>query len=451
MPTARGNIRTNRPSCCQNYKIRYNYSNMKHRDSSFPITSISLIGLMLIAIQLLTGCSVVQSFMPTETPTVTSSPLPTATPLPPTLTPTPTAVPYYIDATVLSGDLQVPIIIYHRFITDDVGPTTSMKMQLTEFKNELQTLYDNDFTVVSLYDWINGTWSVPIGRRPLIITIDDVWYADTLFINEDGAPSNLSGLGILYDFYQEHPDFGYHAAVFAVNGDKYYAEKQVGDDFFVSDNATWTTPSWRIKLGNTIAWAIDHGIEVYNHTLNHYVLTDVKDKKIQKQLIDNDVVLRNFLTEAGRGDLIPTLNNMIALPEGKWPASQSGKNVILNYKNPEGEPVLAVMEAYNLDAVQFTPSYFSPGFNPFAIARITASPYFVNYIVENKESIPAAQSCQLGPFKQEQSADQAVLQELVSNAVTSDACPEGVYHVGDFIFVARDDKVTLHTTPAGSQ
>jgi hypothetical protein len=424
---------------------------MIRRDSSSPIPLISLIALVLVAVQLLTGCSVVQSFMPTETPTVTSTPIPTATPLPPTPTPTPTEVPFYIDATVLSGDLQVPILIYHRFITDDIGPTTSMKMQLTEFKNELQTLYDNGFTLVSLYKWINGTWSVPVGRRPLILTIDDVWYADTLFINEDGMPSDLSGLGILYEFCQQHPDFGYHAAVFAINGDKYYAEKQIGDNFYVSDNATWTTPSWRIKLGNTIGWAIDHGVEVYNHTLNHYVLTNLKDKKIQQQLQENDIVVRNFLTEAGREDLVPSLVNIIALPEGKWPASQSGKNVILNYTNPEGEPVIAVMEAYNLDNVQFTPSYFSPGFNPFAIARITASPYFVNYIIKNKESIPAAQSCQLGPFNQEQSADQVILQELVSNAVTSGACPEGVYHVSDYIFVARDGKVTLHTAPAGSE
>ncbi len=451
MPTAKGNIKTNKRSCCQNYKIRDHYSNMIRRDSSSLITSISLISFVLVALQLLTGCSVAQSFMPTETPTITPTPIPTATSLPPTPTLTPTEVPFYVDATVLSGDLQVPILIYHRFITDDVGPTTSMKMQLTEYKEELQTLYENDFTLVSLYDWINGTWNVPVGRRPLILTIDDVWYADTLFINDDGTPSDLSGLGILYDFYQEHPDFGYHAAVFAINGDKYYAEKQVGNDFYVSDNATWTTPSWRIKLGNTIAWAIGHGIEVYNHTLTHPVLTNLENVEIQHQLQENDYVVRDFLTEAGHEDLIPTLNNIIALPVGKWPESQSGKNVILNYTNPEGKPVMAVMEAYNLDNVQFTPSYFSENFNPFAIARITASPYFVNYIVENKESIPAAQSCQLGPFKQEQSANQTILQELVSNAVTSGTCPEGVYHVSDYIFVARDGKVTLHTAPAGSE
>lgn len=415
----------------------------KHHLSQLPGLSNFLL-FSLLASLFISGCSVVQSFMPTETPTITPTSTPTATPLPPTPTPTPTEVPFYVDATVMAGDLQVPILIYHRFIPDYVGPTTSMKMQLSEFENELHALYDNGFSLVSLYDWINGTYTLPVGKRPLIITIDDVWYADSLFLNEDGTPSDLSGLGILYNFYQAHPDFGYHAAVFAINGDKYYAEKQIGDMFVVSDNATWTTPSWRIKLGNTIAWAVEHGIEVYNHTLNHPVLTDLPNAQIQEQLAKNDIVVREFLSEAGREDIIPQLKNIIALPEGKWPATQSGKNVILNYKDPEGKPVLAVMEAYNLDAAQFTPSYFTDGFNPYAIPRITASPYFVNFIIENKESIPAAQSCQLGPLKQEQAGDQAVLEQLIHDAIASSQCPDGVYHVSGLIFVARDGLVRIH-------
>jgi len=421
---------------------------MKKLQPSLLQKIIPLILVTLLAAQVLSGCSVVQSFMPTETPTLTPTPLPTATPLPPSPTPTPTEVPFFVDATVMPLDQQVPILIYHRFIPDYIGPTTPMKMQLSEFKYELQTLYDNGFTLVSLYDWIHGSSLVPPGRRPLILTIDDVWYADTLFINEDGSLSDLSALGILHDFYEEHPDFGYHAAVFAIYGDKYYAEKQIGDVFVVSDNATWTTPSWRIKLGNTIAWAVENGIEVYNHTLEHPTLTNLPDDQIQIQLAKNDVVLREFLTQAGREDIIPLLKNIIALPEGKWPEKQSGKNVILNYKDPEGKPVLAVMEAYNMDAAKYTPSYFSADFNPFAIPRITASPYFVNYIVQSKETIPAAQACQLGPFKQEQDGDVAVLQELILNAVTSGQCPEGAYHVSGHIFVAQNGKVNLHTQAA---
>lgn len=411
------------------------------------LTSWLLLLVGLLSILIMSNCTVVQSFMPTETPTITPTPLPTATPLSPTSTPTPTEVPYFVNATVMGLDQEVPILIYHRFIPDRVGPTTSMKMQLSEFKNELELLYENGFTLVSLYDWVLGTSYVPPGRRPLILTIDDVWQGDTLFINEDGSLSELSALGILYDFYQEHPDFGYHAAVFAIYGDKHYAVKQVGDMFIGPDNSTWTTPSWRIKLGNTIAWAVENGIEVYNHTLLHWIMTDLSNKDIQDQLFNNDLVLRDLLSEAGRQDIIPQLKNIVALPEGKWPSSQSGKNVVLNYKDPEGKPVIAVMEAYNLDAAQFTPSYFSDSFNPFAIARITASPYFVQFIIQNIDDLPPAQACQLGPIQQEQENDSAVLQDQIRNLVASGACPDGVYHVNGFIFIAQDGEIRPHTAP----
>ena len=142
-------------------------------------------------------------------------------------------------------------------------------MQLREFRNELQTLYDNNFSLVSLKSWVDGTFNVPPGKKPLIITMDDLWFANQLFIQPDGIPSELSGIGILWKFSQEHPDFGFHVAGFAIMGDKLYAYKQVEDEFFTGDNETWNSKTWKKELGATIAWAIDHGVEVYNHTLLH--------------------------------------------------------------------------------------------------------------------------------------------------------------------------------------
>ncbi len=397
----------------------------------------------LLCASLLVGCTVVQSFMPSPTSTIT--PTFTFTPLPPTQTPTPTEVPYFVNATFFSGELQAPILIYHWFIPDHDGDTNAMKMQLTEFQSELESLYDNGFSLVSLESWVNGTFTVPQGRKPLIITIDDGWAANQLFVDDSGQPSQYSGLGVLWNFCQEHPEFGFHAAVFAIYGDKYYAEKQVGDQFIVVDNASWNTPSWRIKLGKTIAWAMDNGIETYNHTLHHPNLTSMDNASIQTELRQNDDVLREFLTEAGREDLIPKLNNMIALPEGKWPATESGKNVVRNYKTPEGKPVMAVLEAYNMDSVTFSPSFYSEGFNPYAIPRITASPYFVHFIIHNKDQIPTAETCALGPLEKVQAEDQAVLQGLIANAVNTQTCAEGVYHVSGYIFIAKNGMVTPYS------
>lgn len=400
-----------------------------------------------LAVWILTGCSVAQAFLPTSTPTL--SPTLTATPFPPmpTSTPTPTAteVPFYAEATVFSGELQVPILIYHRFFPDHYGPTTSTKMQISEFENELQRLYDAGFSLISLKSWIDGTFTVPQGRKPLVITIDDLWFADQIYIDEDGIPSEYSGIGILWSFSKEHPDFGFHVVGSAIMGDKYYADKLLGDRFIISEG-----DGWKDKLGNTMAWAIENGVEVYNHTFYHPRLSEISNQQIQFQLSENDKYARTLLKRVGRGDLISKLDNVIALPEGVWPATQSGKNIVLNYVDPEGKPVMAVLEAYNLDAAKFTPSYFSDGFNAFAIPRITASPYFIDFIIENKYLAPTAETCLLGPLEEEQAGDQVTLQKLIANAVISKTCNEGIYHINGFIFYAKDGGVRLHRVPGES-
>lgn len=397
----------------------------------------------------LAGCTYVQSFSPSPTPTATLPPTstPTLTPTP-TNTPTPTEPPFYVNATYFSGELQVPILIYHQFFPDAYGPTDATRMQLSEFQNELQTFYEEGFSLISLKSWIDGTFVVPAGRKPLVLTIDDGWYGDQLFIEDDGTPSVITGIGLLWKFSQEHPDFGFHVAVFAVMGDHYYSDKQVGDRFLISDGQDWYSSIWRKKLGNTIVWALEHGVEVYNHTLLHPNLGTISNSEIQRQLWENDWVVRDLLDEVGRNDLVPQLDNAIALPEGKWPSTQSGMRVLLNYKNPEKKPVMAIMEAYNLDGAQLTPSFYSQNFNPLAIPRITASPYMTSYIVENKELVPTALECQLGPLQVEQAQDPDVLQGLIQAAVSSGACQEGVYHVEGLLFVAKNGIVQQGTTTA---
>jgi len=392
---------------------------------------------------ILSGCSVASAFSPTMTPSLTPPPTETAVP---TMTPTATEVPFYLDALVWSGDLDVPIVIYHKFVPDYMD-TDATQMRLSDFREELQTFYDNGFTLIPLKSWIEGDFSVPTGRKPMVLTIDDLWFGNQIFIRDDGTPSPNSGIGVLWQFSQEHPDFGFHAALFAINGDKYYPEKEVGDAFYAADNVNFFSKSWHIKLGNTIAWALNNGIEVYNHTFDHpWNWPQISNTEIQDELKKNDYWLRQFLTESGHDDLIPQLDNLIALPEGKWPESDSGKKVVLNYKNTEGKPLLAVMEAYNMDDPQYTPSPFSSNFDPFHIARITASKYMTNYIVQNKDLAPTVALCKVGPMEEAQANNLDAVQAAIQATVASQACAQGIYNINGNIFIARDGTVSLFKT-----
>jgi len=415
---------------------------MKSKKTNLLLKFTAITLFVLIAAQLLSACSVVQSFMPTETPTSTATPLPTAT-AQPTATPTPTEVPFFLDAAVMPLNQQAPILLYHRFIPDGETKNAITFTHLSEFRSDLQKLYDSGFSLVSLQSWMDGNYSVSPGRKPLIITLYDFWFADQIYINDDGTPSLYSGIGVLWQFSQEHPDFGFSAAGFSNMGDKYYGDRQIGDRFYYGENLD----AMQIKLGQTIAWAIENGVEPYNHLYTHPLLPVTEDKDILFQVEENDRITRYRLTQAGREDLIPRLGNMIALPFGEWPSTYKGVELLKNYKNQEGEPVKAIFEAYLFADKVLTPSVYSPVFDRYNLARLTASDIMIQWIMEQAPTLPAAQSCQLGPLQQDQAADPVVIQGLISNALQSGTCSEGVYHVGELIFIARDGDVVPYAPP----
>lgn len=398
----------------------------------------------LIAGIMLSGCGVPATPGPTSTPT-TLPPTNTAIPPTQTITPSPTEVPFFVEATVWTGEPQVPILIYHRFVpdTEEIIPTT--KISFSDFKQQLQQLYDNGFSLIPLTSWLDGTFVVPEGRRPLILTIDDFWSADQVFIDEDGNPSQYSGVGILWRFSKEHPDFGFSVSGFSNMGDKFFADTLLTSEQRFIRNSEDNSTIWRDKLSEAMVWSIENGVEPYNHTYIHVQLDKTSPQDIQYQLSDNDRVTRAFLTRVKREDLIPRLGNIIALPFGVWPATYSGVQVLKNYKNPEGLPVAAIMEAYNLGEAQLTPSVFSSNFDRFKIQRITSSDSMIQFIVDHKEEVPAAQVCKVGPIAEEKAADIDALKAGILASINTGVCPEGIYNINGVVFIAKDGSVNLFT------
>ncbi len=392
-------------------------------------TSSKIILILMLA-SLLASCS-----SPT-TPAPTATTLPTNTPQP-TATPTATPVPYYVSATVLSGEIQAPIILYHRFREEH--DNDSVWVKLSTFKEQLQKLYDAGYSLVSLPSWIDGTFTVPAGRKPLVFTMDDGVFADQLFIGDDGLPVENCAIGILWRFAKDHPDFGFSAAIFSDVGDKYYADIAAGDWFIVSEGN-----AWKKKLGEAIAWGLDNGVEIYSHTYQHVDLSKTLPKDILLQLQMEDNTVRQFLYLAGRQDLNEKLGNMIALPYGIWPETQAGKDVLLHYKNPEGLLIQAIFEAYNSVDARFTPSFYSDDFDPMKLPRTTATNYSIDWVVSNKDSVPTALECKLGPTDESAKGDAAKLQTLITTAIQGGACPEGVYNVGGLIFIAKGGLVSQY-------
>jgi hypothetical protein len=217
---------------------------------------------LLILFPLLLGIALVGCRNPSNVP-VSNTPLPQMeielnTPIasdpspPPTITPTPIVLtdPVQLTATVWESLPKAPVLMYHRFNPQPGASSYRYTTSLNDFDRQLHALYDAGFSLVSLTDWLQGNIHLQNGRRPLIITIDDLFYADQISLTEDGNPALYSGVGRLWDFAQEHPDFNFKVALFYNLGDKGYANHYQNGSFTVQDG-------WRQARAEAIAWCLE--------------------------------------------------------------------------------------------------------------------------------------------------------------------------------------------------
>ncbi|MEW5829943.1 MAG: hypothetical protein AB1846_13705 [Chloroflexota bacterium] len=270
---------------------------------------------------------------------------------------------------------------------------------------------------------------LPPGRRPLIITLDDLFYNNQIRLDENGIPRADTGLGVAWNYYQNHPEFGFNYVLFASLGDKPYGD---GD----------LEGKWKTELGKTIAWCLDNGALVFSHTYYHIRLDKSTASEIVWDLKLNDKFLRELLTLAEREDLIPRLGNMLAIPYGYWPTGGE-LTVTQNYTNPEGLPMQALFDVDYIIRPKFLQPIYSPDFDKFRIPRIVANTEAIEYLIQNKELFPAAAECRLGPLDESLAGEAGYLETRIAEAVTSGTCPAGTYVVNGFVFDAQPASVGL--------
>ena len=342
-----------------------------------------------------------------------------------TLTPIPTAteIPFFLTATIWMEDARVPIINYHQFAPNTSEKSTDHKIRMEDFTAGMDALNQAGFTLIHLEDWIKGDLYVPEGRRPLVFTMDDLFYNNQIRLGENGNPREDTGMSLAWEYGQAHPEFGYKWALFANLGDKWYAE---GDP----------EGKWKGELTQTIIWCLEHDARVYNHTYQHIRMDKSSAEGIRWDLEQNDLFLRELLLKTGREDLIEGLGNMLAIPFGYWPEG-SAYAATTNYITPEGDPMLAVFDIDWPIRIKFMAPPYSPEFDPMRIPRIAMPPEAIAYLVEHQNEFPTPKTCQVGPLEEGKAGDQAYVEEQIQAQITSGACPAGVYILEEHTFDMR--------------
>jgi hypothetical protein len=280
---------------------------------------------------------------PTATPVPSPTPaVPTPTPIPPTPTPIPpTPTPTVDFGTIRPNELgAIPILAYHLIDRPDGRWSRSPE----NFRRDLERLYQNRYRLISLSDFVDNRIDVPAGFTPVVLTFDDSSPGQFRFIERDGqvVVDPESAVGILQQFYQEHPDFG-RAATFFVLPAADRPHNLFGQDEYQEKK---------------LRYLVENGMDIGNHSFWHQRLDIVDDEEVQHQLGRAKKILE---------EMVPGYTvDILSLPLGQWP-----KNRSLAFAG-EWEGIRYQHKAVLLAGTDLTEPPGHVDFNPNAIQRIQA-------------------------------------------------------------------------------
>jgi peptidoglycan/xylan/chitin deacetylase (PgdA/CDA1 family) len=238
---------------------------------------------------------------------------------------------------------NIPVAMYH-----EVAGKKNDKMFRTpeSFRKDLQLLYDKGFVPVNLRDVTANRVDVPAGKSPVVLTFDDgrqsqfnlIETAENYKIDPDCA------LGVLEDFCKTHEGWKPKAT------------------FFVLPKSAQTQEVFgQPGLGpQKLAYLIDNGYEIGNHTTHHRSLGSANAAKIQAELGEAN---NSILSEAPKAEIVS-----FAAPYGVYPRNRKLWS-FLSKGTHDGT-------SYNHTAVclaawrpMFAPG--APKYDPMRIERIT--------------------------------------------------------------------------------
>ncbi len=178
---------------------------------------------------------------------------------------------------------QIMVVMFHNFVeefTPSPGYDGEYTTTFDEFEKLLQTLYENDYRLISMRDFIDGYITVSAGKIPIVFTFDDGTSGQFNLIKENGeyVSNPRSAVGIMESFNEKHPDFG-TKGVFYVN----------------LKNPTFEGEG---TLEDRLKYLIDGGFEIGNHTKTHINLRSVQDKEvIEREVGGNQKLMYSIIPD----------------------------------------------------------------------------------------------------------------------------------------------------------
>ncbi len=179
---------------------------------------------------------------------------------------------------------RVMVVMFHNFVesfTPSEYDNGEFTITFTDFEKLLSILYEKDYRLISLQNFLDNEILVPRGCIPMVFTFDDGSKGQFNLIKEDDSlkVNPKSAVGIMEEFHRKHPDFGLEGT------------------FYVSLAANTFIGEGTIE--ERLDYLIERGFEIGNHTLTHIDLSQADKSKILKEVGGNqkkmDEIISGYL------------------------------------------------------------------------------------------------------------------------------------------------------------
>ena len=295
---------------------------------------LSSVALSACAVVAVTGCSKLHLGKTAETSKTTAPVIPVKT------GPAAPAIDY---AAVRPNELgRIPVIMYHEVLPAASRPLTRT---IDGFKKDLELMEAAGFVPVNLSDAIMGNINVPAGKSPIVLTFDDARPSQFKLV-ETASSMQVDpncAVGIMQEFSKAHPDFPLHATFFVLPTSK-----------------TTLSPFGQPGMGgDKMAYLVQNGMEIGDHTILHKSLRNMTPDQIQAEIGGAYKSIMEACPDAKV--------KVFAVPMGKFPKDKNNwKYLAKGASGGTSYDFVGVMDA----AWRPMPSFASKEFNPLRLERI---------------------------------------------------------------------------------
>lgn len=239
---------------------------------------------------------------------------------------------------------KIMVLMYHNIGSEEKEWVRTP----ANFRKDLTVLYEKKYRPLSLQDYVTGNITTEQGYTPVVLTFDDGNQNNFRYL-DDGTVDGDSAVGILLDFHAQHPDFPLKATFF-INGRRPFGQKGLES--------------------RKLAFILEKGMEIGNHTRDHPSLKEAAAGEIQEQIGSQAQFLEMLLSGSNYSDYSDYKINALALPYGEkpldealWPYLVEGNHQGVPYHNT------AVLK------VGWNPGYspYDTRFDCLSVPRVRAS------------------------------------------------------------------------------